>query len=239
MSDGVPGSPGMQSPSSHTGSIDMLTPRRVVSPPPGGPTAIITAPSVVRSESHTGPPLATQAGEVALGGLEERLRRIALSEALGVEDEGRRSTFGEEAEDLDLASGFNIRLPRPYRTVDERKARAKGSDNVVVVGCSAQFLPSIELREISTKDKDALGSVPGSVRDRGEGKAEFNLLYSAKKRGFASVGGLRILLVKDEEKLAESEEDGESVTLHAQGSVQQSEASILREWDVVAELWIR
>ena len=235
--EAAPTSPGIQSPSSHTGSIDMLTPRRVVSPPPGGPAAVITAPTITRTESSTVAPSMAQ-GDAALGGLEERLRRIALSEALGVSEDEGRTAFGED--DEDLAAAFNVRLPPPYRTVetkaDEKNVRAKGSGIVRVLGSSAQFLPPIELRALPVGERDV--PEPGA-RDRGEGSAMFTLTYYAKARGFAAIGGLRILLVKDEEKLVASDEDRDSATLHAQSNVQQSDATTLREWDVIAELWIR
>lgn len=235
--DAAPSSPGIHSPSSNTGSIDMLTPRRVVSPPPGGPAAIVSGPAAAGADINVAAPTAVPSRGIAIGGLEERLRRIALSEALGtVEDDGR-TAFGED--DEELAASFNVRLPPPFKsiniTADEKGAHEKGSGLVRFLGSSALFLPPIELRNILEADERV--PEPGMV-DRGEGCAEFTLTYYPKSRGFATVGGLRVLLVKDEERLVSSEDDRDSVTLH-QGNVQQSEATTVREWDVIAEIWIR
>ena len=88
-------------------------------------------------------------------------------------------------------------------------------------------------------------SPSGGIRpERGEGFVEFTLTYLPRSRGFARVGGLRVLLVRDQEKEVGDEVEGngagsEEATLHTQGEVQTSEAQILREWDTVAEVWVR
>lgn len=62
---------------------------------------------------------------------------------------------------------------------------------------------------------------------------DFELEYIPRKAGFATVGGLRVLVVED--RTAERDEG----TIAGEKPVWLPEARTLREWDVVAELWVR
>ncbi|EJD02114.1 DUF974-domain-containing protein [Fomitiporia mediterranea MF3/22] len=248
---------GMHSPSSHAGSIDVLTPRRVVSPPPGSAVStnapVPIAAGGERESSMVTSPTATAArgvGSVTVGGLTERLRRVALSEALGLglqDADDRGDAFGDTDE---LGGTMDVKLPSPYSTSlksDNNHATTK-SGRVQFSGTSVVFLPPISLLPPPSPSIDLQSSSstispysPSSSNltirpERGEGSVEFVLSYIPRVRGFAQVGGLRVLLIKDEEKAGE--EDGEDeVTLHTQGEVVANEAQILREWDTVAEVW--
>ncbi|KAL5490077.1 hypothetical protein ACEPAI_4910 [Sanghuangporus weigelae] len=236
---------GMHSPASHAGSIDVLTPRRVMSPPPVSASVNATNPISAGAESAVASPTsvaARAANAVTVGGLTERLRRVALSEALGIRDSesGGAEVFGDGDE---VTGSSEIRLPAPYSStlnVSAMGSGGKATGRVQFSGTSVVFLPPIAL--ISSGEVEA--SSPSSSRvERGERNVEFTLSYVPRTRGFARVGGLRILLLKDQEKdegsSAEGQNDGDEVTLHTQGEVQAADAQILREWDVVAELWIR
>ncbi|KAI5124059.1 hypothetical protein M0805_003887 [Coniferiporia weirii] len=239
--DTIASTPGARSPQSRTGSIDVLTPRRVMSPPPGsaegqGP-ATSGSGSVAMSPSSM---VARGVGlsNVGVSGLEERLRRVALSEALGLQDEG--GSDGEAFGDRDgLEGSGGVRLPPPYSaSLEQNGAEAgRGIGRVSFAGMSAAFLPPISL---TAPQADA--SVVAVQPERGEGNAEFLLSYMPRARGFARVGGLRVLLVEDREKVLEDEEgaeDEDEATLYTHGDVQPSEARILGEWGVVAEVWVR
>ena len=70
---------------------------------------------------------------------------------------------------------------------------------------------------------------------------EFSLDFIGSSAGFARVGGLRVLVVSDKEVLDDTEsEGGDEATLHSPSYQSKLvEARILREWDVIAEVWIR
>ena len=60
---------------------------------------------------------------------------------------------------------------------------------------------------------------------------EFSLEFLPVRAGFATVGGLRVLLVED--RLVDTE-GGEE-----QRARRPLEARTLKEWDVVAEVWVK
>ena len=237
---------GVHTPASHAGSIDLLTPRRVMSPPPVSTNANAGKPVSPGAESMVASPTsvaARAAGAVTVGGLTERLRRVALSEALGLRESesGGTEAFGDGDEP---AGTSDIRLPMPYSSTlkaDDMGPGGKATGRVQFSGSSVVFLPPIVL---ASSSKESGASSPSAGRaERGEGVVDFALSYLPRTRGFARVGGLRVLLLKDQEKdeigSPEGENEGDEVTLHTQGEVQAAEAQILREWDVVSELWIR
>ena len=59
---------------------------------------------------------------------------------------------------------------------------------------------------------------------------EFQLTYVPRKSGFLTVGGLCVLVVED--RLAEEDD-------HADGATLPIEPRILKEWEVVAEVWVK
>jgi trafficking protein particle complex subunit 13 len=243
FSPGIPlSSSGMHSPSSNTGSIDMLTPRRVVSPPPGDAvTGGGHLPGTLAAEGSIASPTAISGRGVAIGGLTEKLRNIALSEVLGLaEDERATGAFGDDVEEF--IETCEVKLPPPYKasTVDTapkpdlQDNRREPVGRIEFLGPSAIFLPPIELQAVPCIEETQ--SEPRG-EERGEGSAEFCLTFYPKARGFAKIGGLRVLLVKDEERADRNGAD--DVTLQPSGDIQPSEAGILKEWGVVAELWVR
>ncbi|KAG5645043.1 hypothetical protein DXG03_007222 [Asterophora parasitica] len=109
-------------------------------------------------------------------------------------------------------------LPPPYFSGPEELRL--WSTNVTYVGSSATYLPTIEL---TASDQAADQMV--AVHD-------IELTYVALQKGFATVGGLRVLLVEDRYL---SEGDTADDTYRIGGS---SQARILKEWDVISEVWV-
>lgn len=93
---------------------------------------------------------------------------------------------------------------------------------------------------ISPESDGGAAQLSTSAAQRGDASVQFSVSFMPLGRGFARVGGLRVLLVEDrdvlEEEDAEAAED--DATLHAIGSVSDREARVLREWDVVGEVWV-
>lgn len=220
---------GAVTPPSRSGSVDVLTPRRVMSPPPGstGSYGHIT-PSGEQMPASPGSIVAPRA--IGVTGLTERLRRVALSEALGLQTETNTDTaFGDESSG-DIQGPI---LPLPYSTTIAKKEveLAKNgpcTGDITFLGPSLIKLPPITLVPLT-----------GSFADqsaRGEGYAEVTTTFIARSRGFARVGGLRVLLLEDRRDNVDSDKDEDDATLGGYSS--RKEARIIREWDVVAEMWV-
>lgn len=127
------------------------------------------------------------------------------------------------------------------------------SQDVVFLGGSALFLPQLRLtapsgnpsfaltheRNISnvsssTTDSEAdseLGEVAGSPMIKVVASQDFELSYVPLKRGFATFGGLRAMLVEDRV----TSEDGDDVP---GSSLATAEPRVLKEWEVVGEVWV-
>jgi hypothetical protein len=112
-------------------------------------------------------------------------------------------------------------LPAPFfeGTDELRFARSAG---VVFCGPSAVFLPPIELARHGDIEK-----ADGPQEDSKVLEAqEFELSYMPISKGFHTVGGLRVLLLEDRYP----EDVPEDKTSR--------EVKILKEWDVVSEIWV-
>ncbi|KAJ7871510.1 hypothetical protein B0H14DRAFT_3083791 [Mycena olivaceomarginata] len=117
-------------------------------------------------------------------------------------------------------AGTGPTLPPPFfEGVDELKF-ASVKSGVVFCGASAAFLPPIELaRPAPSEDEETTGP------------EESRLHYMPLSKGFNTVGGLRVLLFEDVsvDESSDSEDDK---------PLFRGEAKILKEWDVVAEIWV-
>ena len=144
-------------------------------------------------------------------------------------------------------------LPPPFAITESNTK----SQNVVFLGSSSVILPSIRvpvpifgftpsapgehghernLSEItvttdSEADSDLHDTIGGRSVPRMLMSQEFSLEFLPVRAGFATVGGLRVLLVED--RLADTE-GGEE-----QRARRPLEARTLKEWDVVAEVWVK
>jgi len=136
--------------------------------------------------------------------------------------------------------GDVVALPPPFfEGPDELKfARLTG---FAFIGDSAIFLPPFELCEQPAEDVETIDHVGHDQVAGAERKAhavhQFKLSYLPLRKGFLTIGGLRVLLVDDrgvnsDEGLEDSVHDGkEEMRKH-------SEVRILKEWDVVGEVWV-
>ncbi|EJF62442.1 hypothetical protein DICSQDRAFT_160869 [Dichomitus squalens LYAD-421 SS1] len=143
-------------------------------------------------------------------------------------------------------------LPSPELRLASGAAdpKASRSDGVSFLGTSTLFLPALRLPVPSLLPAAAQPRTSGHTRDvsdssveseseneplaaperlRVTASQEFELTYVPRKSGFLTIGGLRVLVVED--RLAEEDD-------HADGAVLPIEPRILKEWEVVAEVWV-
>ncbi|KAG6874331.1 hypothetical protein C0995_001556 [Termitomyces sp. Mi166 len=108
-------------------------------------------------------------------------------------------------------------LPLPYFNGHDE---LKSPPTVLYVGSSALHLPPIEL----SPEPAIAGQMVVATQ-------EFELTYLPTRKGFATVGGLRILLTNNKFM------DGEYLdSVDSGGSLNQGQ--VLKEWDVIAEVWV-
>ena len=136
---------------------------------------------------------------------------------------------GEMARNVDLASHVAI-LPPPFtdREGDVKMANSKG---ILFLGSSAIHLEPIRLSGMTVDDKGEMDDGNASTI-RVEAVQEFGLFYIPLVKGFSGVGGLRIILVGDQ--LVEEDQASSN-----QADSRRMEVRILKEWDVIAEIWVK
>ncbi|TCD65368.1 hypothetical protein EIP91_002766 [Steccherinum ochraceum] len=180
------------------------------------------------------------------------------SEDTDSEDEDGRTTARETPGGRGVA-GTTASLPPPFFAADENGEKKQ---DVVYLGTSTLLLPPIRLVAPESTGVEAIDDASGHDRTTsvstittqsdadselevlvGGGRAvqviasqDFELQYFPVRTGFATVGGLRLLLVAD--RLVDPEDAG--AVHHARSqSVGQEKVRTLREWDVVAEVWVK
>jgi hypothetical protein len=94
----------------------------------------------------------------------------------------------------------------------------------VFTGSSALFLPPVELSVPEAKDD---GDVVESVRKL-HASQDFEMSYLPRQKGYTTIGGLRVLLVGDNFTDAGKDPLFDGCT----------NPVTLKEWDVVAEVWV-
>jgi len=148
-------------------------------------------------------------------------------------------------------------LPPPFAapaTVSSESSPAC-SPGVVFLGPSALFLDPIRLLDpghshLDTSDDDSSSETTEDNDEHFDGitKAtskvqvarEFELSYLPLCKGFSTVGGLRVLLVEDKVVNVNNDEVlPDEAAERGQGAGAQTEARILEEWGVIAEIWAR
>ncbi|GLB35170.1 putative protein of unknown function (DUF974) [Lyophyllum shimeji] len=116
--------------------------------------------------------------------------------------------------------GDTVSLPPPYFSgLDEFRSP---SISVLYIGSSAMHLPPIELYAKGPH---------GEATDQMIAVQDFDLSYVPTQKGFATVGGLRVLLIEDR-FLSESDTVDD---IYRSGT---SPARVLKEWDVISEVWV-
>jgi hypothetical protein len=88
-------------------------------------------------------------------------------------------------------------------------------------------LPAVEL---SVSDTEVHSDATESVILHGV--QDFELSYLPRKKGYTTIGGLRVLLVGD------NFTDAGKDSIYSGDVIRTSPAVILKEWDVVAEVWV-
>ncbi|KAJ7632257.1 hypothetical protein FB45DRAFT_498346 [Roridomyces roridus] len=111
-------------------------------------------------------------------------------------------------------------LPPPFfQGADELKMTKSG---VVFIGASAVFLEPLEL----VRDSEVEGGEDGTIHQ----VQDFELSYMPLRKGFNTVGGLRAILLEDK-YLDDSGSDDDKPLFRP-------DAKILKEWEIVAEVWV-
>ncbi|KAJ7702406.1 hypothetical protein B0H17DRAFT_1004426 [Mycena rosella] len=127
----------------------------------------------------------------------------------------------------DGGSGNTWSLPPPFfEGADELRFAAK--PGVVFCGNSALFLPPLQfIRPAGDDGEKAEGDEDVKVQEM----HDFELHYVPISRGFNTVGGLRVVLLEDKylEESSDAQDDKPAFPI---------EPKILKEWDVVAEIWV-
>jgi len=145
-------------------------------------------------------------------------------------------TLADDGQQTPKSTDFMVALPPPFFTAADENLHQKRQGNVSFFGQSAVVLPVVELKEqamAATSDADS------DSEDEDERKGpplrlyttqDFELSFVALQTGFATVGGLRLLLA-DDRFVRDGDGDEE---MH----VKRTEAHTLKEWDVVSEVFI-
>ncbi|KAI1790775.1 hypothetical protein LXA43DRAFT_471713 [Ganoderma leucocontextum] len=150
------------------------------------------------------------------------------------------------------AAGRVYDLPPPeLRPPPGADPNAPRPDGITFLGTSTLFLPALRLpipsppapvsqprtsshtRDVSESSADSESdNEPLIAPDRLKAAAsqEFELSYVPRKSGFLTVGGLRVLIVED--RLVEEDDS-------ADGAVPLMEPRILKEWEVIGEVWVK
>jgi len=123
-----------------------------------------------------------------------------------------------------------MQLPSPY---DNRPGveGTSASASCHFLGSSTQVLPPIQLSFPEGLASDAQTEDTDGPEPKGAGSWEFTLAYMPTQTGFVRVGGVRIILTKDE-LIDEGIELDEHIS---QGSFQ---PRLLKEIECVAEVWV-
>lgn len=124
-------------------------------------------------------------------------------------------------------------LPPPHALEDA--GHAPPADGVLFLGPSAQTLPAFVFSrpaEEALQDDDPATPLAPLAPARQEHTREFELSFIATRPGFATVGGLRLVLLSDEEHV-ESDPTASPPAPH------RHETRILKEWNVVSEILVR
>ncbi|EJD53235.1 DUF974-domain-containing protein [Auricularia subglabra TFB-10046 SS5] len=138
-------------------------------------------------------------------------------------------------------------MPSPHAL--EETGRAPPSDGVLFLGASSYTLPPfvfarpepVQLQDEPERPSGEEGgnpppstppprgpTPPAPPPSRQELTKEFELSFIATKPGFATIGGLRVVLLSDEERSDAPEP----------AAAQGGDARILKEWDIVGEIFV-
>ena len=216
-------------------NVDLWSPRLPLSP--GG----FSTPSTYVTPSRSDFP-ESLSQRLLVASPRESLSELELASSADPDEQG---TPGPQSARDELGT---LQLPPPIAVVDSGVPPQQSKD-VIFVGPSVVILPQMHLApredgahghgrnvsEISTDseaDSDT-GEIHVPASRRTLASQDFELEFIPLRTGFANVGGLRILVVED--RL----EDVEEVHASEARMNRFSEVRTLREWDIVAEVWVK
>ncbi|KZV94066.1 DUF974-domain-containing protein [Exidia glandulosa HHB12029] len=108
-------------------------------------------------------------------------------------------------------------MPPPHALEDA--GHAPPADGVLFLGASSQTLPTFVFSQPEA----------ANATERQEHTREFELAFMPTRTGFATVGGLRLVLLSDEERVEAAA---------SPPAPHRHETRMLKEWDVVAEILV-
>jgi len=133
-------------------------------------------------------------------------------------------------------------LPPPFTDEDEDK-NIPHSRGVLFFGPSAVFLNPMRLFGSTADGQGSENDDGDDSTVRTEAAQEFNLSYVPFLKGFSRIGGLRVILVEDrliDEDQTVSDDAVERPFGMGQNNVGGlSDMRILKEWDVIGEVWVK
>ncbi|KAL1747003.1 hypothetical protein HDZ31DRAFT_32934 [Schizophyllum fasciatum] len=188
----------------------LLPPKAPPLPPPAvQPIAPMASVSELASPRIASSGLSTPTAATATQAFNYELARQKLLVASPLVGSAQEGDASEPTE--------GVALPPPHATEPRRDS------GVMYCGPSAIYLAPMDLQ----LDNE---SVPGERLAYAE--QDFELTYVPTKRGFSTVGALRVLIVEDR-TVTHDAEDGGDVANQALET-----AKILKEWDTIAEIWV-
>jgi hypothetical protein len=137
-------------------------------------------------------------------------------------------------EENDSASPWRVPPPEPMSGDEARYDKLRGATRFL--GASTLLVPPMTLVR-AAPESPSPSPYAGSGEDRGGGDAttrkeerfwEFELEYVPLRTGFVPIGGLRVLLLEDRVH------GGDETYFERQSSA----PVVLKEWDVVGEIWV-
>jgi trafficking protein particle complex subunit 13 len=127
----------------------------------------------------------------------------------------------------------DIVLPPPFvEQVTERKPGA--SPDVTFIGPSVVFLSPIHL----SAPEQSEGHDNGNATTASEAVEHFDLSFLPLRTGLLMLGGLRVLLIEDK-MVDENETQRDADEGSGERTNPRKEAQILREWEVLGEIWVK
>jgi hypothetical protein len=127
-------------------------------------------------------------------------------------------------------------LPAPF-AVPVSEPSTTSTPGAIFLGSSAVFLEKIVLPESYPEEargvQDATGPASGS-NSKVRVEREFELSYLPLRKGFLTLGGLRVILAEDR-MVAVNDDANEDSHQVSQPTL---EPRVLDEWEVVAEVWV-
>ena len=133
-----------------------------------------------------------------------------------------------------------IALPPPF-AYDHEDIKLGKSEGVLFLGSSAIFLDPIRLSSPIEGSEPIDNQSDPSIQV--ESSQDFELSYIPLEKGFFTIGGLRIILIEDrifdQSENLSIDGDGGLFGTDTNGVRKQMNVSVMKEWDVIGEIWVQ